>query len=109
MTKKYHLYVVRPEDIASAEKYYLITSKWSLLYTSHKPPEKSREVTDLSMLPSLAVDWLNATINQIREEYLRNNEEEVLRRGKAFNDAFAAELAIEKKKLIDAESGDSNA
>lgn len=99
MPRKYGLYVVRPEDIGDKEKYYLITPTWALLYTNRKPPEKNREVTNITMLPEIAMTWLKGTIDQIRLEYLRDNEEAILERGKAFTERFEAELKAEKEKL----------
>lgn len=99
MAKKYGLYVVHPEDIGDKEQYYLITPTWSLLYTNRKPPERSRKVTQLSMLPDLAVAWLNKTIDQIRTDYLRANEKAILQQGKAFTERFVSELQAEKEKL----------
>ena len=103
MAKKYHLYVVRPEDIPEKEKYFLITAKWCLLYTNRKPPKKNREVKDVNQLPSLAIEWLTATIDQIREEYLKANANDILRRGKEFTQIFENELKAEQEK-IEAES-----
>lgn len=102
MAKKYGLYglyVVHPEDIGEKEKYYLITPTWALLYTNRKPPERNRKVTQLSMLPDLAVTWLNKTIDEIRADYLRANEKELLQQGKAFTERFESELRAEKEKL----------
>ena len=99
LKKQYHLYVVMPEDIAETERFYLITAKWSLLYTDKKPPKQHREVTDIANLPALATEWLKSTIEQIREEFLKENEQEILRRGKAFTERFEAELKAEKEKL----------
>ncbi len=99
MEKKYHLYVVKPDDIPQKEKYFLITRKWCLLYTNSTPPKTHREITDLKNLPALATEWIQATIDQIRENYLKENEDEILRHGKAFADRFEAELKAEKEKL----------
>ncbi len=105
--KRFGLYLVRPEDIGAKEKYFLITPEWTLLYTDNKPPEPNREVTDLkTMLPDFAVTWLNDTIQQMREEYLRQNAEEILRQGKAFTERFEAELKAEMEKLAEKESED---
>lgn len=97
--KTYSLYVVRPEDISEKERYFLITPDWTLLYTDKKPPERNIKVTDLSKLPTLAVDWLNSTIEKMRAEYLADNAKEILQRGKAFNDRFAEELKAERKNM----------
>lgn len=99
MARNYGLYIVCPEDIKETERYYLITPKWTLLYTNRKPPERNKPVTDMSKLPDLAVEWLKATIDQMRAEYMRDNAQEILRRGKAFNDRFAEELEAEREKL----------
>lgn len=96
-SKKYGLYVVRPEDIGEKERYFLITPDWTLLYTDKKPPERNVKVTDLSKLPTLALDWLNATIEKMRGAYLADNAKEILRRGKAFNERFAEELQAERE------------
>ena len=98
----YHLYLVKPGDIPKKEKYYLITSKYCLLYTDRKPPKTHKEVKDLNMLPDLAMEWLNTTINEMREEYLRDNEAEVLARGKEFTERFEQELKAEQEKLQEA-------
>ena len=99
MSKEYGVYVVRPEDIPQNEKYYLITPKWSLLYTNAKPPKTHRKITDDKTLHAQATEWLQAPIEQIREEYLKEHEQEVLRNGKAFTERFEAELKAEKEKL----------
>lgn len=98
-TKTYRLYVVRPEDIPEAERFYLITAKWSLLYTENEPPKQHREIREIGKLPALAMEWLKSTIEQMREEYLKANEQEILERGKAFTERFEAELKAEKEKL----------
>ena len=95
--KPYHLYVVVPSDISESEKWYLTTSEWCLLYTQNDPPARNEEVTDLSMLPSLAREWLDSTIDEIRKEYLVKHREQMLRRAGEFTKRFAAELAIEKE------------
>lgn len=97
--RRYGLYIVRPEDIGEKERYFLITPEWTLLYTNRKPPERHKEITDLSQLPSLAMEWLNATIEQMRAEYLEGNAREILQRGKVFNERFAEELQAEQEKL----------
>lgn len=97
--RKYHLYVVKPEDISQKERFFLITAKWSLLYTNAKPPKMHREVSDLKELPALASEWIKTTIDTIREEYLKENEQEILKCGKAFTERFELELKAEKEKL----------
>lgn len=104
--KQYHLYVVRPEDIPEGEPFFLITAKYSLLYTANRPPKRSREISDLAQLPALAMEWLKTSIDQIRAEYLAENEREILRRGKEFTERFAAELAAEREKLEKKEGTD---
>lgn len=99
MAKKWRLYLVQPESIGEKERYFLITRGWSLLYTCRKAPEGSREITNLKKLPAVAVEWLSSTIDQVREEYLRENANEILRRGKQFNERFEEELEIERKKF----------
>lgn len=100
MAKKlYHLYVVKPGDIPENERFYLITSKYCLLYTDRRPPKRNREIQDLSTLPELARNWIGSTIDQIREEYLREHEREILEKGKAFTERFEAELKAEREKL----------
>ena len=102
MEMPYHLYVVKPEDIGAKERYFFITPRWTLLYTNRKPPARHREVTDLSALPKSAVGWLKETIEEMRAEYLRDHEAELLRRGKAFTERFAEELQAERTKLAEA-------
>lgn len=100
MAKKlYHLYEVKPEDVPEEEPYYIITTKRTLLYTNRKAPEQSRKISDLSSLSELEKSWLNDTINQMRLKHLRQNEREILRRGKKFAECFEAELRAEKEKL----------
>ena len=93
------LFLVRPEDIGENEKYFLITGTYCLLYTDNKPPKSHREIKDLKLLPALAMEWLNQTIDQMRTEYLRDNAQEILKRGKAFTERFEEELKAEKEKL----------
>lgn len=95
--KPYHLYVVLPSDIAESEKRYLITPDWCLLYTQNDPPARHEEVTDMAKLPSIAREWLDSTIEEIRKEYLVKHREQMLRRAGEFTKRFAAELAVEKE------------
>lgn len=89
---KYGLYVVRPKDIGEEERHFLITAEYCLLYTKNAPPQKSVEISDLSMLPETAKQWLNGAIDDVRREYLANNQNEILKRAKTFNERFAEEL-----------------
>ena len=97
--KRYGLYLARPEDIGETERFFLITPKWSLLYTDSEPPEPSREITELDALPAMAREWLNETIEQLRAEHLAAHQEEILRRGREFARRFEAELKAEREKL----------
>lgn len=99
MSKKYHLYVVRPQDISQVERNYLITPDYSLLYTQNEPPKKSEEVTDLSILPPSAMDWLKERIDVIRIEYMRAHSEEAQEYAGNFIERFQQELERENERL----------
>ena len=101
-TDKYGLYVVRPEDIGENEKYYLITATYCLLYTKKKPKD-GFPVKNLTALPSLAKQWLNGAIESLRQEYLTENQQQLLAKGKAFSDALRQELEAERIRIKESE------
>ena len=97
---RYRLFVAKIENVGAKERFFLWTGgKYCFVYTDGRKPKSGREVTDLAVLPALARQWLGECINTIREEFLRDHETEILRRGKAFNERFEAELKIEREKL----------
>ena len=90
--KKFGLYVVRPQDIGEEETRYLITPGYSLLYTQNDPPKDSIPVKDMALLTKTAVNWLREQVNDIRREYLKENEKAVLAELSAYHAALAEEL-----------------
>lgn len=104
---EYGLYVVRPDDIGPDEKYFLITAKWTLLYTKNDPPKQHKKVESLSKLPELAVEWLRETIREIQLEYLLENKGNILQFAKKFNERFEEELLREREAMrVEEEHGD---
>ena len=101
----YGLYLVKPEDIGPDETHFLITAKWSLLYTKNEPPREHREITDLKALPGTALRWLDETITEIRRAYLEENRQEILAFAKSFNEVFEKELAQERLMMAEDENG----
>lgn len=99
MSEQFHLYVVRPQDISQTERYFLITPDYSLLYTQNAPPEKSEEVTNLSILPPTAMEWLKERVTAIQAEYMKAHEKETLERAGDFVALFQAELERENERL----------
>ena len=99
MSEQYRLFVVRPQDISQTERNYLITPDYSLLYTQNAPPKKSEEVTNLSILPPTALEWLKERVTAIQAEYLRTHKKEALERAGDFVSLFQAELERENERL----------
>lgn len=100
MAKTYHLYRVDGSAIPQNETYYILTPDWAYLYTNKRPPSGSREVKTLSGIPKQAMRWLSDTIGQIRAADLRENRQELLRKGSAFLKRFESELKVEREKLL---------
>ena len=90
--KKFGLYVVRPQDIGEEETRYLITPGYSLLYTQNDPPKDSIPVKDMALLTKTAVNWLREQVNDIRREYLREREKDLLQELSGYHAALAEEL-----------------
>lgn len=87
--EKYRLYLTLPKKIRKNERHYIITPDYCLVYTD-KPirGEGAEEITDYSILPSEAWEWLVSRINTIRAQYLADNRNTVLREAERFGTAF---------------------
>lgn len=95
---KYRLYLTLPEKIRKNERHYIITPDYCLVYTN-KPMRKegTEEITDFSILPSEAWEWLVSRINTIRADYIAENKNAVLLEAERFGEEFL-KLATEKDK-----------
>lgn len=96
MSDKYQLYIVRPQDINDNEQHYLITVDYCLLYTNNKPPKINKKITDMKLLPELAMSWLSECIEDIRLKYLADNQSEIVDKANAFAERLQKELAAER-------------
>ena len=105
MSIRYGLYVVKPEDIGSKERHYLITPTYCLLYTSNEPPKLHSEIKDIALLPATAKAWLEECIAVVRTEYMAAKREEIKEKAKFFFDAFQKELEKEKLGLETEDTG----
>lgn len=98
---RYRLFLVAPDDIPGDEPYYLITAKYSLLYTQNEPPERNREITEVSNLPQTVKDWLAGCIDELRSKALEQQRDELLsERGPAFMEALKNALDAERDRQM---------
>lgn len=96
---KYRLFLVAPDDIPGDEPYYLITAKYSLIYTQNEPPERNKEITKIADLPQTVKDWLSVCIDELRSKALEQQRDELLsERGPAFMEALKNALDAERSK-----------
>ena len=103
---RFRLFLVAPDDIPGDEPYYLITAKYSLLYTQNDPPKRNKEITKIADLPQTVKDWLAGCIDELRGKALEQQRDELLsERGPAFIEALKTALDAERDKQTAAEQG----
>lgn len=97
--KKYGLYMVLPQDIGAEETHFLITPKYTLLYTCHTPPGRHKKLDHVKKLPPLAKQWLNDTIGEIQKAYMEKHQKDLLQYAKSFHEHFSQELQKERQQI----------
>ena len=103
----YRLFLVAPDEIPENEPHYLITAKYSLLYTENEPPKRNKEITDIPALPQTVKDWLAECIDEIRSAALAQQREALLaEQGPAFISALKTALDGERERLNRENKGD---
>lgn len=100
-TDQYALYVINHDDLKKTEKHFFCTPTYCLIYTNKRPPKVNQKITKLSLLSDEAKRWLNGCIEEIRAQYLIENEEENLQKATEFYNAFVSALEEERKNAAE--------